>query len=268
MNNFFLSDISDEVGNLNEVESHNFQFEKYKIKEIEGENFIVGDNPKNLFNTGSIMNNIDLLFSLIGLVKTPMPEYYDQEQFQRIITDKDILKWVKKYGIPYKDTHLNKIKKDQLTRANLLCLNGFRYELFKLYSAFALWKGLVEEDPEEIKKRKWVALNNLDGKSTSDEEQIKIGLAAAVFPGGQLLLKYDTKTRSYKYFMQHSNSLISVAFYQLSAIMTKPDGKRNLKYCEECSSIFWAKHAKTKYCPNCNYKTIHSRKKRQKGSED
>lgn len=266
-NTIFISDLSEEVGNLTAVTARNYRFEKYEFEEKEGEKFIVGKGKHvNLENNNTDIAGFDLLFSLINLVKGTFVFKESQKdlnisQMENLVSDEYIMKWVQEYGFPF-DTTLSR-------NFNEFNLKHFRNRLAKLYSIFSLWKSIVNEDSDGINtfspillgRVKWVKrFKNL--KDYSEIELLKEALADRVSRGADITINliYDNDIKGFKFALV-SRSLFYIAYYQLSALMTKPitDTNKKMKVCDYCSSIFWTNNSNRKYCSNCNRKTIWSR---------
>jgi hypothetical protein len=273
MKNYYVSDLAADIGNLTTVSSSNFVFEDYSIKEIEGKRFVIGERPiKNPHRDPTLYKGPELLFSLIQLVKGELPAYFNGPHMDRVISDKDVLNWCEKYGIPYRDREMNLLLNDELARMNQLHLGIFKYKIAKIYAAFALWKALSEEDEGEITKLKYIwepllKIREIAGKVEQKDQitKLKESLALSIPVDGvrMQLIHHDGKFK----FAAITDSLINLAYYQLSSLMTRPDTEKRMKNCEHCHSPFWAKGNNSKYCPNCNRKTVWSRNKKEKENE-
>lgn len=233
-----MNDLTHEVGNLSKVDSLNFMYEDYDFKDINGEKFIIGKGKliNNPFKNKNPFDKPELLFSLILLVKGP----------QEIISDEDLMKWICKYGMPHTD--------------NQLYIRKFKQSVEWLYGLFSLWKALFEEDQEEIKKLKSVVDSELivnqyllDNKNKDETTLIKEALATAVSDGIKvnLQVEYNPRTKGFDYVLK-SETLLSIAYCQLSGLMTKPQTeiKKSLKTCQMCNKIYWADRSNSKYCKN------------------
>lgn len=242
-NEITMDDLFQEVGNLSNVDSLNFKYENYDFMVKDGEKFIIGYyEDEDGRRTGETINNPfqdknqyerpDLLFSLIRLVK-------DNE-----IADEDLMKWVKQYGMPHTDNQLHVEKFMQCVRW--------------LHDYFSLWKALFEEDKKEINILKNVVDSELktnefllDNKGKDELTMIKEALSAAVssWIKVNLQVEYNQKTQTFGYVLQ-AESLISIAYIQLAALMTKPQTeiKKSLKICQVCNKVYWADRPNSKYC--------------------
>ena len=272
---FFIGDLLDEVGKLTIVQSYNLRFEEYEIEEIKGKKFIVGKGrPANPFKNENVFEGPELLFSLINLVKGPLPKYFNEPHMDSVISDESIMKWCKKYGIPYRDTELNRLLEDEKWRDNILHLGMFKYKIAWLYAYFSLWKAIISEDQEEINKyRDFVKLEMEtikmlpDGPKKDDLTYLKEALTAAVDKHFRvnIHLVYNSDSKTYE-FKLASDSLIIIAYYQLASLMTKnhTENKKKMKNCAYCQSIYWANHANSRYCPNCDRRTVWSRRNSKK----
>jgi hypothetical protein len=280
MNKYFVSDITDQVGQMNEMNCLNYKFEKYKIETVKGERFIVGKGKSELLegNTELSFNEIHLLLSLINLVKGELPEQFYQRnpnvnELDSVISDKDVLKWVKTHGIPYQDKQLNKLLNDEQLRPTHVHIQLFKFRIATLYARFALWKATLEEDPQGIEKYKkalWTYdFHKGQDKNLDDLILVKKCLAQEVGTEAnvRMSLRYDEikendEIKEKYVFTLSSDSILNIAYYQLASLISKPksDSREKLKTCESCGSLFWTKHARRKYC--CDRRTAHSRRKR------
>lgn len=272
-NSIFIGNLLEEVGNLMSVNSFNCQFEEYTFEEFNGFKFIKGKGrPENPYTKDNFFDGPSLLFSLINLVKEPLPRFFDD--LDEVLLDEDILNWVKKYGIPYQDGKLNEINKDKIHRIDILYLYSFKYKLAWLYSSFSLWNAIFYEDNEEIIKFDYVTKLNLKIKKTVFKNRelhngidlIKEALAETIDQKTNVSIhfEYNLNTKAYEYNLK-SDSLFSIAYYQLSSLMSKKynETKKKMKKCSYCNSIYWAKHANSKYCSNCDRRTIWSRENKK-----
>lgn len=269
----FIGDLLEEVGKLSEVKSFNLRFPEYKIKKIEGMKFVVGEGKAEnlLVNEKEIFDSPDLLFSLLRLSPGDSPINSPSEIH---IPDKEILKWVKKYGIPYQDKELNFKLNDELIRDDVLHIDGFKRKLFWLHGLFHLWKALIEEEEEGIKKFQYslqffVQLENFINPEIDSEKLLKSAIATKIsesFSDISLRLIYNKETNKYEFTLTAS-SLFDIAYFQLAALMTKSrsENKKKMKKCALCGSVFWAHHGHQKYCSMCPRQTAWSRKQKQKG---
>ena len=263
MNNFhFVKDLREEIGSLSEVDSISFKFESYDFEVINGEKFIVGKVTKESLIENESKDK-ELLFSLINLVKDPLTERFDVptphiNKLDTIIHDENILKWVKEYGIPYRDKELNRLLDDETWRINYLHVDTFRFQLAKLYARFSIWKSIIEDEPKKIDNYimslltiNLKAWKDLKKNTTEYLPVVKKALAQEVGIGAgvNIRLKYDNNIDQ-NVFILSTDSLLSIAYYHLSALMTKPysESKKSLKYCKMCNSIFWASHKNSDYC--------------------
>lgn len=277
MNKYFLSDISDQVGQMNEMNCLNYRFEKYKVEIIKGEKFIVGKGQSELLegHTELSFNEIHLLLSLINLLKGELPKQFYQRnpnvnELDSVISDEDVLKWVKVNGIPYQDKQLNKLLDDEQLRPTHLHIQLFKFRIATLYARFALWKATLEENPpgiEEYKKALWTYdFHKGQDKNKDDLILVKKCLAQEIGTEAniRMSLRYDEDQKK-NVFTLSSDSLLSIAYYQLASLMSKPysDSKEKMKSCKSCNSLFWANHARTKYCSSCDRRTVWSRKQRK-----
>lgn len=275
----FLSDMSKEIGKLSEVESFELKFKRYSIKEIEGMKFIVGEGKPTIRENMSF-DKPDLLFSLINLVKGELPRYFNEPHMDTIVSDEDILKWVEIHGIPYRDQTLNSKLGDEEWRPHILNLGKFKYKLAWLYSRFTLWKAIIDEDEEKIKKYKYAAQNSykwieMDNRYKNVDEMTKIKLALAkettLLTDISVKLTYNIHSQRYE-FQLLSNSLMDIANFQLATLMTKErsDNKSHLKTCKMpgCNNVFWADHGNQEFCsnPRCNKRNYwyHTHRKKKK----
>lgn len=278
-NSIFIADLQEEVGDLSEVLKINPKYETYEIELIEGKRFIVGKGKPDFLNKKEVtISGVDLLLSLVNLIKEDeeFPHYYNEPHMDPVISDDDVLKWVEKYGIPYKDRKLNEIYGDEIWRFDYLHLGHFKYRLAWLYTSFSLWKGLIEEDRQQIEKFKhaantllgWLKIEDEKinpGNPTSEIILIKKALAQSIGDKAhiQLGLRYHSDLDQNVFTLQ-ANSLFDIAYYQLGSLMTKTpsDSKKSLKSCSSCHSLFWAKHKNSKYChnPKCNRKNTYYHK--------
>jgi hypothetical protein len=261
-NKFFVNDLIQEVGNINAVNSYNFQFEEYEFVEIEGKKFIKGiGKAVNPYTNENLLEGPELLFSLVNLVKGNLPQFFDKEFMDPVVSDNDVLQWVKKNGIPYRDKELHYL--------NVLNLEHFKRRVAWLTARFNLWKAIVEENLNEVKKWNF-ALQKYDdllkvqfAEETNELVIYQKALAKKIGDSMKVKISLDY-TNGFKFIVE-TDDLFSVAYYQFAALMTKEpsDSKKKMKHCSYCNSIFWAKSAKKKYCSKCDRRTIWSRKQKE-----
>lgn len=286
MKNFaFVMDMNDEIGNLSEVNCSNLKWESYEFEEIEGENFIVGKGVPEFLETEKDLqlNDFEVLTSLLNLVTGPLPERFDvpfpeHNHLHTVISDNDIMSWVKQYGIPYKDKKLNEMYEDKQWRLNLIHLDSFRHRVAALFARFSIWKAIIEDTPQEIERYIMSLLTITPGKWAEIKQNadtflpvVKKALAQEIGAAAHIAmtLKYDEKTEQ-NIFTLSTDSLLNVAYYQLAALLTKPyaESQKHLKNCIMCNNVFWADHGNDKFCsnPKCNKRNYwyHQNKKQKR----
>jgi hypothetical protein len=259
----FIEDQQETFGSFSNVNSNNQRFESYRIEEIEGEKFIIGEGAAEFLETGERLSfdNFEVLTTLLNLVKGDLPKSYFSpvryvNSLDEVISEGDVLSWVNKFGIPYIDKDING-KKYGL--ADRIQLDKFRFYVAKLQARFLIWKALVEEDYEVIDK---YIMSLLTVKPGADLKTIKKALAQEVGAAANMSIAFAYNEKLDKnMFVLHTDSLLSVAYYQFSVWMTKPadaEGK-HMKNCQRCGGYFVAKHKNKKYCekPKCNTKNHH-----------
>lgn len=276
-NSYFVGDLKKDTGRFTEVNTNNYRYESYKLDHVEGEKFIVGEGKPG-FLEGEMkikIEDINLLLSLINLVKEDgLPErYYAADpsinELDSVILDEDVLRWVEKYGIPYRDQELNKLLGDEVWRFQYLHLNSFKRSIALLYARFSIWKATMEDDLPILRKFSRHSLLTLDYRErhssnfTEWDTLVKLSLAEEVGTWAKVEtgLMFDSKTDKY-IFTISVDSLLSLGYYQLATLMTKPETGKKLKHCDYCNDRFWPRYGKEKYCPNCNRKTVWSRRRK------
>jgi len=140
------------LGSSLEISISPMKYKKYdiievgKVKYMVGSDFVEMDLSK-AFEGNNPLDNFNLLFSLMNIVKEPLPKYnnWKSDKMESVIPLKNIEKWVKIYGLPYAEKIDKSIKKDIFNNkdiynmAKTLSFNmgfnikKFRYELVKLY---------------------------------------------------------------------------------------------------------------------------------------
>ncbi|UAL49741.1 hypothetical protein K7887_22010 (plasmid) [Sutcliffiella horikoshii] len=274
MKNQFISDLTEEIGTLTEVESMNFKYSLYEIEELHGEKFIVGKGEPEFVSKRNLeFDGVELLFSLINLIDEDLPEFLDEEYLNPVIKDENILKWVEKYGIPYRDQELNALLNEKKWRTNVLHIGFFKYSVASLVETFNLWKAIYQDNQAEIKKYKRAATMlesiKLESPDKDEKDILKEALAITVGSKASVTINFayspDTKKN---HFVLEANSILDIAYYQLAALMTKPpsESKESMKNCKKCNSLFWAKHKNAKYCsnPRCNRKNDYYHRNKEK----
>lgn len=289
-NSVFIADLTEEVGNLTMVDSLNcFKYEKYSIRSFLGEPYIIGGKRLDTQSDPVFRRNPtkfdgpQLLFSLINLVKTDKNMMFDNKWVNESISDKDIMEWIEKYGFPYiekvdlKDIESREILEIEkyLLKASGVHLHNFKRKIAYLYGCFNLWNAIYEEDVRKIEKFKksvsvrlmWRQNRSqiLSGK-TEDLILLNQALSDTINFNSNIKIEvnYNEKTANYGLTLT-SHSLVDIAYYQLSSLMTKSpsENKKKMKTCSSCNSIYWANHANSKYCSNCDRRTEWSRKNKK-----
>lgn len=266
----FLADLREEVGSFSEVNSINQRFEDYRLENINGEKYIIGEGAAEFLVSGEglAFKNFEVITSMLKLVKGELPETFifpnpKRNGLEKVISDKSILAWVNKYGIPYIDRDKNGEKNELADRFNV---ERFRFYVAQLQARFLIWKAIIEEDNEAINKYSSALLTvkpGVDLKTIKKALAKEIGAAANM----RLTLRYDDKTDRNE-FVIYTDSLLSIAYYQFSIWLTKPEaeGKKHMKNCQACNSLFLASHKSKKYCsnPKCNRKNHYYHSKTKK----
>lgn len=283
-NSLFINDLRQELGSLPTVNSPVFKYKEYESIVVDSSEYIIAKGlidphePKsNLYVELGIecesaaYGSFEILFSLIQLVKIKgyQSKDFDKIPDDEIISNNDIIEWCYKYGLPFFPT--TQIKED-LTDSNGekveagFLTGSFRLSLSFLYGCFNLWRAIYEKNSNDIDKYaaflgilKNAKFKNLDEKISTLKSSFPLLSIGSI----ELRPRYDAKTDAFGFGI-YTRDIFQVAYFQLATLMTKTSKeiKDNFKMCPACSSMFWG-HGNRKYCPNCNRKTIWSRKQKE-----
>ncbi|KYD07657.1 hypothetical protein [Saccharococcus caldoxylosilyticus] len=86
----------------------------------------------------------------------------------------------------------------------------------------------------------------------------------------ELEMKYENTGAIFnRQYMQEKIEQQQQEIERLKSLVMYAEEKGLLKKktCSYCNSIYWAKHGNSKYCPNCDRRTVWSRKKAQQALE-
>jgi hypothetical protein len=272
----FRVDKKAETGSLMAVECTFAKFSGYRVETLptlhtqrgteKDVDVVIGDNAPS-FALNTILLEKDILFEALSLARNvDTDEGFNRNTLNAIPTNA-ILSLCQKYGL------LDHATFDSIWaqyRKPGFMLHLFKHQLFALHSRFAVYRAVLYEDYKairaldpDIKLRE----RNL-GKRLSDDEALtaaKEWLAHWTIPGPGLKtsLRYDRKSDSFV-LVSRANDFLEACDIFLSLMIASDEIEgSNLKVCanENCRSYFVG-HGNAKYCPNCNRKTVWSRKKR------
>lgn len=288
--NYFIEDIKSNIGNVTQVRHQNLKFDEYTVvyfqtkknTKIFGNEYIKGSKAFKKNELNGLINDSTLLFSLINLMKEPIPKGFHRPYLDDIIKTEKIIQWCHVYGIPYEDEEFTK----NYSGNGYACgfsASDFRREIAFLFSFFKLWEAITKRDIKNIYEYGFAAYllpNELDKLKTPDEKILEAKRNLATFlntkSNTQINLFYDETTDEFR-MAPSSNSLISIAYYQLSCFVCTPEwarsglleGKRNIKICKNCLEYFLG-HGNSEYCgkPECDRRTVHRRKAKIKSKKD
>jgi hypothetical protein len=237
-------------------------FNKKPYKELE---YIVGYNPSYNFSTKKFeycsvsTNELDLLLSLIELIKEPI----DMNNLQESFSNDEIIKWCERYTLPGLSKH-EKIQENKNTSDfptlfyNCMLLDIFYFEVTILYSLFNLWRAALEEDNEKIKHYATLLKKDFD---ITKKAAVDIILSVFIDEKMKNIYMRFLNFGENKLFLD-TDDIFSMCYFQLANLITKPsESKKHLRECKNCRRLFWG-HGNSGYCSNCDRRTVWSRKNR------
>lgn len=286
-NKFFTDDLKANIGGMTQVDRLGWKYKEYKVVYFEsdcedhvspGNEYIRGENPILNSELSEQINNPNLLFSLLNLMKEPTIIPLDRPYWSDIIKTDMVIQWCHKYGLPSIDQEFRK----GYFEANRNKYSGFRVETFKwrvalLFRDFKLWEAIANEDIKNIYKyihSTHISRDTLYKLKTPDEKISKAKEALAVSIDGKfhtdIRIFYNKDTDDFSLSPQDT-SLISIAYYQLACFICTPEwarsgireGKSNIKICKNCLSYFLG-HGNSVYCerPECDRRKVHRKNKK------
>ena len=259
---FNLGDLKEYIGSLKRVDNFTNFFRKYEFIEHEGKEYLAGKEHIQKEATTQY-NTPALLFALVRLLKPPHPpQHFDRGSLKKIIPNKNILRFCKKFGLPYIE------KVNELDPG--FELDHFRYRVAWLYTRFSVWYALTFQDERQPIIKEYATRWHLDEGSTLEAAK---KLLAAEVSMGMMNVRLTSEYKNGKFFISlYSTSLIDVAYFQLAGLLTmkEPEVRSHLKTCNnpECKRFFWSLHGHQKYCEFCDRRTVHARMKKMGGDNN
>ena len=285
-NNYFTDDLKANIGNITEVEYLNYKFDDYKVVTFEsekkssayGSEFIRGTKAFRRSELIGVMNDSNLLFSLINLMKEPIPKGFHSPYLEEAIKTEKIIQFCHKYGLPYIDKYFeeNYFEGDQ-NKYSGFNIQAFRRQVAFLFSYFKFWEAITKKDIKNLYEYGFTSFllkGDLDKLITPEEKlaKAKENLAIAInanYLRTEINIFYNKDTDEFL-LRPCSNSLISIAYYQLACFICTPEwarvgireGKTNIKICKNCLEYFLG-HGNSGYCdkPECDRRKVHRRNK-------
>lgn len=284
-NKFLTDDLKANIGNITEVENLNLKFDEYKVVYFESENkdkipgneYIRGAKSFKMDEFHGQINNPNLLFSLLNLMKEPIPEASSEGYLDDMINTDKIIQWCRKYGLPLSDNDFreNYFEADR-NKYYGFCTRIFRWEVMYLFSSFKLWEAITKKDIKNIYKylfRTYISRDTLDKLKTPDEKisKAKEALAESINHNfhTDIRIFYNKDTDDFS-LSPRDTSLISIAYYQLACFICTPEwarfkeeeGKSNIKICKNCLDYFLG-HGNSVYCekPECDRRKVYRKNK-------
>jgi hypothetical protein len=264
-----ISDLKEYVGSLQSSNSYNPHFKEYIIQEGEEGLVLVGYGQTQ--KKPATFHRPDLLFNMVSIVKSSLPEFFDDDFLVEVIDNKKIIKFCKVYGMPVDSASVE--------------LKHLRYKIAWLKSRYLVWFALFnynnkgnfrENHDSEAELKKYVEsrrlAEKLDSKAAAmlggdTEERAKVMLGHEVSMNlnnlGVLSL-YNMENQAFQITLSAKN-LFDVAYFQLANLLTmdKKYIKQHLKQCNntiDCGQLFWALHGHSKYCAYCDRRVVHAKK--------
>lgn len=240
---------------------------KYTKEKVDLEQkYIIGINPSFNNETKKFeffscsTNNINILLSLIQLVKEPI----DWNNLSSSFSEEEIIAWCEKYTLPGSIPKEFEFFDTENLKFVYSCvrLDEFHTKVTELYLLFKLWYEMSMGDHDKAKKYALKLAERLEDYEIKD--QISLNIILSAFIDMELKNTYlrFSNFGTNKLYLDTDN-IYSMCFFQLSNIVTKPlESKKHLKICKGCKTIFWG-HGNRCYCENCDRRTVWSREKRK-----
>lgn len=278
-----------DIGNLAEVNNLNYHFGEYKLVQLDSpwkDNDLVAINREwCLVGVGvqkdkgieHRFSKPEVLISLVNLADKILNGYglYDQKgDSDELAFYQDIVSWCRKYGLPYEEDYLRKqdYKTNQMGFTCAFRLWEFKRRISVLYNAFQLWYGLAFDDSERIIKFAHSAVTRIQAGKSLDSQLplIKELFSYRIWADmhTEIRLKYNKNTDNFE-IEPYTNSLVSVAYFQLAMLMTN-NGIKSVRFCSVCNGLFEIEHGSTKICDKCKseYHRIKTRESRQRKNQN
>gem|GEM_PF-4144263 len=287
----YIADLRAYIGTLKQVDAYSWHFKKYTVS-AGGEYLWADGHIKDKKLTR--YDNPSLLFSFAGLVQLPHSYWSIEElvkkttsdmnsDMKKAIPDKKIIKFCKKFGMPYweEDDGKNLFLpvSDLLHEGQFFILNhiampqvalrlfSFRFRVILLYIHFQLWHALYSGENkngiiDEYVKRVLIKEGSVEKTASmrlSDETAMNLRNL-------RITSKYEKNSNSFVLGIR-ALDLFDIAYFQLANLLTMKDAvvQRHLKTCsnQECGHLFWGEHGHNRYCPLCDRRTIYSRRNKK-----
>jgi len=252
---------------------------------IEANNKII--NPKSPTRKSMECAETDILISIINLaIEIDKNDGFDDQYNSDLKPTciQEILGWCKIYGIPYHDADFWEEYLQNNNSNNFEDISGFGIILFKerileLYKIFLALYGLttfdyslvIEHMPYILEKcnlkeediPNYYALSKIFNHVIPILKDILTNMVSKAI-NGRISLCYDKEHERF-FIFPDTDDLISVAYHQLSFLMSEADLKK-VKLCTKCKKFFEADHGSTKMCPQCkrDYNRDFMREKRSR----
>lgn len=272
-----------DMGNLAEINNIGLYFDQYQLIQfdspwkdndnvaIDQEWYLMGVNIQKEKGNEHKFNSPEILISLVNLAAKIINGYglYDQKGTQdELAFYQDIVDWCVKYGLPYQEQYFmtQYYKINGIGGMNAFRLWEFKRRIAVLYDSFQLWYGLTFYDSERIIKYAHSAAGEIQaGKSLESQVPfLKEHLSYRIWSDmrTEIGLKYNKNTDSFE-IAPYTDSLISVAYFQLAMLMTNK-GMKGVKFCSVCNGLFEIEHGSKKICDACKseYHRIKTRESR------
>lgn len=278
--NTYIADLKAYIGNLKQSSSYSRHFREYKISQ-DKKCLVAKENIKT--DKPSRHESPALLFAFIGLVRPPLPQFFkdkNKEPMRTAVPDKNILKFCRRFGMPYIDGNNGKdhlpaiddfIQGLAVIPQALLELDHFRYKVAWLYTHFKVWHSLYSGQSKGGVLEEYANRNLVKEESTREAAAVLLGAEITMrLNNSRLTSEYNKESGSFTLGIRAQN-LFDIAYFHLANLLTMKDAtiQRHLKTCNnpQCNHLFWSEHGHSRYCELCDRRTIWSRKKKKEGNK-
>lgn len=239
------------IGDLGVSESFNIKFKEYRLELLGDELCIVG-RTKVLEQGYVAFTKPDMFLDLINLVQGQPPAVWSRDVLNELIPSSEIIKWCKKYGLLIEDDYVREFDINGREGHAGFRLHKARRNIAMLYEMFLLWKGLIEEDLDAVRKHLSIAAIPEYQDNNEQIAAVKKYLPYSLGSTTHVMVDFSPGQPRLKYIF---NSLFDVCRHQFLLLIVRGGIKmKYLKSCQSCLKWFATNDGKKKYCPNidCN----------------